>query len=67
MLGHGLGSGTGAPRVLVSDTEGQGTSLGYRLTVLRALAVGMRELRESGRTGEAVTGVNGEASPLLYK
>ena len=67
MLGHGLGLGTGAPRVLASDTEGQGISLGYCLTVLRALAVGMRELREGGRIRKTGIGVNNGANSLLYR
>jgi len=67
VLGHGLGSKTEAPRVLASDTEGRGISLGYRLTVLRALEVGMRELREDGWTEKAGTCMNDGANLLLYK
>ena len=39
-----MGMKTGAPRVLDSDMEGRVVSLGHRLTVLRGLAVGMKEL-----------------------
>jgi len=46
--------------------EGQGVSLGYRLTVLRAQAVGMRELGEGGRTGKAGTCMKDGANLLLY-
>ena len=67
MLGHGLGSGTGAPRVLISDMEGRAVSLGHHLTVPRALAVGMRELGEGGRTRKAGTGVNDGDNPLLFR
>ena len=67
MLGYGLGSGTGATRVLATDTDGRFVSLGHRLTVLRDLAVGMRELGEGGQTGEAVTSMNGGASQFFNR
>ena len=66
-VGAQLGVGTRAPGILASDTEDQGVNLGYRLTVLRALAAGMRELGEAGRIGGAGTGVNDGANPLLYR
>ena len=43
---YGLGSGVEAPRVLTPNPEGRVVSPGNRLTVLRALAAGMRELGE---------------------
>ena len=66
VLGHDLGSGVEALRILAYDTEGRHVSLGHHLTVLRALRVGMRELEEDGWTGIAVIGVNDGANPLLY-
>ena len=66
MLGHGLGSGIEARRILASGMEGCLVSLGHHLTVPRDLGIGMRELGEKGRTGIAVIGVNDGANPLLY-
>ena len=66
MSGYGLGSRTEAQKVLASDPVGQVVNLGDRPTVPRALTVGMRELGESGRTREAIIGVNDGANPLLY-
>jgi len=62
-----LGSGIGAPRVLAFNTEGRVVSLGDDLTMLRVLAVGMRELGEGGQTGEAISGVNDGASLFLHR
>ena len=53
MSGFGLGLRTRAPRILASDPMGQVVSPGDRPTVLRALAIKMGELGESGRTEEA--------------
>ena len=63
---YGLGSRTRALRVLASDPEGRVVSPRDHPTMLKALAVGMRELREGGRTREAVAGVNDRTNPLSY-
>ena len=62
MSGYGSGSGTRAPRILASDPMGHVVSPGDCPIVLRALAIGKRELGESGRIREAVAEVNNRAN-----